>query len=61
MMSGSSLNVWAMSGQAVERSFRLGEKLGCTTDNPQELLSFLQTLQSYDIVKTQNRVITDQV
>ncbi|XP_054259144.1 esterase FE4-like isoform X2 [Macrosteles quadrilineatus] len=60
LMSGSSLNTWAFSSQALEKSFSLGEKLGLSTSDPKKLLEFLQNLPVFDLVKMQNKVLTAQ-
>ncbi|KAJ9588465.1 hypothetical protein L9F63_018198, partial [Diploptera punctata] len=52
--SGTALNPWAFSATAKERSFRLGKVLGCTTNNANELLKFLEKVSAQDIV---NKVV----
>ncbi|XP_046686738.1 esterase FE4-like isoform X2 [Homalodisca vitripennis] len=60
IMSGSSLNSWAFSSEAVEKSRLLGEKMGCTSQDPQEVLQYLQTVPAFDLVKAQYKVVTAQ-
>jgi hypothetical protein len=39
-----------------DRAFRLGQALGCNTNNPDELLEFLQNAQTKDIVEAIQKV-----
>lgn len=61
MMSGSSLHNWTLSLVAVRRTFRLGQLLGCPTQDPQQLLEFLQNVPVFELVKLQTAVFTEQV
>lgn len=61
LMSGCSLNYWAHSEGAVQRSYRLGEVLRCSTQDPQKLLEFLQNVPVFELVKLQNTVFTEEV
>lgn len=61
LMSGCSLNYWAHSEGAVQRSYRLGEVLRCSTQDPQKLLEFLQNVPVSELVKLQNSVFTEEV
>ncbi|GBP73547.1 Esterase FE4 [Eumeta japonica] len=49
--SGVFLNDWAYSDGACERAFRLGKHLGKETNDPKELLDFLQSVPVKDLVK----------
>uniref|UniRef100_A0A1B6LQA7 Carboxylesterase type B domain-containing protein n=1 Tax=Graphocephala atropunctata TaxID=36148 RepID=A0A1B6LQA7_9HEMI len=60
LMSGSSLNSWAFSSDCVQKSHLLGEKMGCTSQDPQELLQFLQKVPAFDLVKGQYKVVSAQ-
>lgn len=51
-MSGTALNDWAMSEDAVDRAFALGKKFGLDTDDPVELLSFLQGVPAEELINT---------
>lgn len=58
IQSASCTNHWALSLNAKERTFRLGEILGLKTENPGELLKFLQQVPSLDIVNSQFKTLT---
>ncbi|KAM3961937.1 LOW QUALITY PROTEIN: juvenile hormone esterase-like [Aphomia sociella] len=47
--SGTCLDDWAMTLNGKERAFRLGKVLGKDTDNPYELLEFLQSVPAMEL------------
>ncbi|KAI8421997.1 hypothetical protein MSG28_009902 [Choristoneura fumiferana] len=51
-MSGTALNEWAMSEDAVDRALALGKKLGIDTEDPVELLNFLQSVPAEELINT---------
>lgn len=53
IQSGSVLNPWSYMDQtsSVARAFKLGNILGCKTENADELLEFLQKLPAYKITE----------
>nr|CAD7433392.1 unnamed protein product [Timema monikensis] len=55
--SGSALNPWAFTKSSRDQAFRLGELLGCATDNARELVSFLRSVPASSIIKAQDDVI----
>lgn len=61
--SASALNQWALVADpavARRRAFRLGEVLGCTTQDDAELLAFLQTVPARDILDKVNECVDQQ-
>jgi carboxylesterase type B len=54
--SGTALHWWTFTNTAKDRAFRLGQALGCNTNNPDELLDFLQKAPAQDIVEAISRV-----
>ncbi|CAG2057421.1 unnamed protein product [Timema podura] len=58
--SGSALNPWAFTRSSRDQAFKLGELLGCATDNGRELVSFLRSVPANSIIKAQNDVISDK-
>lgn len=61
IQSASCTNTWALSMNAKERTFRLGEVLGLKTEDPEELLKFLQQVPALDIVNAQFKTLTHVV
>lgn len=59
--SGTALHWWAFTNTAKDRAFRLGKALGCNTNNPDELLEFLQKAPAEDIVEAITKVPTQAV
>ncbi|XP_034250336.1 acetylcholinesterase-like isoform X2 [Thrips palmi] len=59
MQSASSLNQWCLleAAEARRRAFRLGEALGCSTQDEDELLAFLQKAPAVDILAKSDSVI----
>jgi carboxylesterase type B len=59
--TGTAFHWWGFTNAARDRSFRLGKALGCNTNNPDELLEFLQNAQTKDIVEAIPKVSTKEV
>lgn len=59
--SGSVLNPWASSRYPVQCAFKLGELLGCKTDDKQKLLEFLKTVPPRAIVENTGKEIMNDV
>ncbi|XP_058812191.1 juvenile hormone esterase [Topomyia yanbarensis] len=58
--SGTALNPWAIARSPKERAFRLGEQLGCFTNNTDELLSYLRKASPQKIVNAAPKTITPE-
>ena len=58
--SGSCLNSWAFTNSSKRMAFRLGEKLGIKTENPQELLNHLRSLDTKALTKASHEVLTPE-
>jgi carboxylesterase type B len=58
--SGSCLNAWAFTNSSRRMAFRLGEKLGIKTENPQELLNHLRSVDTKDLTKASHEVLTPE-
>nr|CAD7458802.1 unnamed protein product [Timema tahoe] len=56
--SGSVLNPWAFIESSRTRAFRLGELLGCKTDDAEELVRFLRSVPAKSIVEAQENTLT---
>jgi len=56
--SGTALHWWAFTNKRQDTAFRLGKALGCNTNNPDELLEFLQKAPAEDIVEAITKVPT---
>ncbi|CAG2057130.1 unnamed protein product [Timema podura] len=56
--SGSVLNPWAFIESSRTRAFRLGELLGCKTDDAEELVRFLRSVPAKSIVEAQENILT---
>lgn len=54
--SGVTLNPWAMARKSREKAFKLGELLGCKTNNDKELLEFLKKIEPKTLVVTSNKI-----
>jgi carboxylesterase type B len=54
--TGTALHWWGFTNAGRDRAFRLGQALGCNTNNPDELLEFLQKAQTKDIVEAIQKV-----
>jgi len=63
MQNGSALNPWAYDDptSARRKAFQLGEILGLTTTDSEELLAFLQNISSKEIVTGLHNALTDEV
>nr|CAD7392581.1 unnamed protein product [Timema cristinae] len=59
--SGSVLNPWAFIESSRTRAFRLGELLGCKTDDAEELVRFLRSVPAKSIVEAQENTLTPEV
>ncbi|KAJ9588458.1 hypothetical protein L9F63_018191, partial [Diploptera punctata] len=59
-MSGSVLNPWSFRNSTREFAFRMGEKLGLKTEDPQELVRFLRQVNSMELTKTSHEVLTPE-
>lgn len=59
--SGTALHWWALTNKTQDRAFSLGKALGCSTNNPDELLEFLQKAPAEDIVEAITKVQTQEV
>ncbi|XP_066991135.2 esterase FE4 [Anabrus simplex] len=53
--SGAVLNPWALTPEPRYMAFRLGEALGCTTEDPDELVEYLRTVDHIELVKAVSR------
>nr|CAD7417647.1 unnamed protein product [Timema poppensis] len=58
--SGSVLNPWAFIESSRTRAFRLGELLGCKTDDAEELVRFLRGVTAKSIVEAQENTLTPE-
>ena len=58
--SGSCLNSWAFTNSSKRMAFRLGEKLGIKTENPQELLNRLRSVDTRELTKASHEVLTPE-
>nr|CAD7580266.1 unnamed protein product [Timema californicum] len=58
--SGSVLNPWAFIESSRTRAFRLGELLGCKTDDAEELVQFLRGVPAKSIVEAQENTLTPE-
>ncbi|PNF42127.1 Esterase FE4 [Cryptotermes secundus] len=58
--SGSVLNFWAFTNSSRRMAFRLGEKLGIRTDDPQELLNHLRSVDTLVLTKVSHEVLTPE-
>ncbi|KAJ1529245.1 hypothetical protein ONE63_006047 [Megalurothrips usitatus] len=58
--SGVATNPWAFTKDGRARAFRLGESLGCKTDNAKELIEFLRSVPAEDLVKASNRAFSKE-
>ena len=61
--SGVANNVWAFSTskQAREKTFKLGEALGCKTDCSKELVQFLRQVPSKELLEGVDSVLGEEV
>jgi carboxylesterase type B len=59
--TGTAFHWWGFTSAGRDRSFRLGQALGCNTNNPDELLEFLQNAQPKDIVEAMQKVASKEV
>jgi carboxylesterase type B len=59
--SGTALHWWGFTNIARERAFRLGQALGCNTNNSDELFEFLQEVPAKDIVEVISKTSTKAV
>jgi len=63
MQNGSALNPWAYDDptSARRKAFHLGEILGLTTTDSEELLAFMQNIYSKEIVTGLHNALTEEV
>jgi carboxylesterase type B len=59
--SGTALHWWGFTKRAQDRAFSLGQALGFSTNNPDELLEFLQEVPGKDIVEIITRTQSQEV
>nr|CAD7256567.1 unnamed protein product [Timema shepardi] len=59
-MSGSVYCSWALDRSCHGRARRLGEELGCHSDNPQSLAEFLRTVPVTQLVMAQSSMLSDK-
>jgi carboxylesterase type B len=59
--SGSILNFWAFTNSSRRMAFRLGEKLGIRTEDPQELLKRLRSVDTLVLTKVSHEVLKPEV
>ncbi|XP_059061394.1 juvenile hormone esterase-like [Achroia grisella] len=59
MQSGTCIDDWAMCGDSKLRAFQVGKVLGKDTDNPHELLEFLQSVPAVDLAALTFKVRSD--
>ncbi|XP_066991133.2 esterase FE4 [Anabrus simplex] len=55
--SGAVLNPWALTPEPRYMAFRLGEVLGCTTKDPDELVEYLRTVDHIELIKAATKDI----
>ncbi|XP_049851783.1 esterase FE4-like [Schistocerca gregaria] len=60
MQSGSALSMWAAADGIREKSFKLGELLGCHTDSSEELVQFLRGVDPHKLVETFPKVVPEK-
>lgn len=59
--SGSIFNPWAMASSSLrKRAFKLGEVLGCSTSDSEELVKFLKTISPKELVEGSAKTITKE-
>lgn len=54
--SGVTLNPWALARKSREKAFKLGEILGCKTNDDKKLLEFLKKIEPKELVVASNKV-----
>jgi carboxylesterase type B len=61
--SGCALNPWAFNetSAACRRGFRFGEALGCATNDSKELVEFLRTVPTQQLVEDIAKAVIDEV
>ncbi|CAH2107817.1 unnamed protein product [Euphydryas editha] len=57
--SGTFLSEWTNQTDGKERAFKVGKYLGKDTDDPYELLEFLQSVPAKELIGMSNKVETD--
>lgn len=45
-------NPWALNEKHRESAFKLAKRLGCTKDNPKEVVRYLLNIPAIDIIKS---------
>ncbi|XP_026749625.2 juvenile hormone esterase-like isoform X1 [Galleria mellonella] len=58
--SGTCLDDWVINRDAKSTAFRVGKILGKHTDNPKELLKFLQSVPATDLLGLTFKIITEE-
>uniref|UniRef100_A0A1B6JIA5 Carboxylic ester hydrolase n=1 Tax=Homalodisca liturata TaxID=320908 RepID=A0A1B6JIA5_9HEMI len=58
--SGTALNPWSIQENPQANAIKLAKTLGCTSEDPGEVLRFLQAVTANDIVTATNKMSTDK-
>ncbi|XP_046675899.1 juvenile hormone esterase-like [Homalodisca vitripennis] len=58
--SGTALNPWSIQENPQANAIKLAKTLGCTSEDPGEVLRFLQAVTANDIVNATNKMSTDK-
>ncbi|KAG8256292.1 hypothetical protein J6590_071808 [Homalodisca vitripennis] len=61
MQSGFALNPWALQENPRKNAYKLAKSLGCTSENPEEVFQFLQSVSANDIVFATKDMIKNEV
>lgn len=59
VMSGVAFNPWAFARKPLECAFKLGELLGCRTNDPNKLLQHLKSASPEDLVTKGKSIIKE--
>ena len=59
--SGSALNPWSITKCFRERAFRLGEAMGCKTEDDQVLMDFFRTVPALEFAKYVQSALSKEV
>ncbi|XP_054283348.1 uncharacterized protein LOC129000409 [Macrosteles quadrilineatus] len=60
MQSGFAQNLWAFQPSPKTVALKLAKMLGCTSEDPQEVLRFLQSVPSDDIIIAQSTICAEK-